>query len=328
MRLRLWIGFALSAVIVGLALARIDSRELVSSLRTASPGWMFLGILSLLSTQWIRSWRWYYLMEAVQPCRFSNLLSATCLGAMTDMLVPARTGDLVRVYVLSRREDVGKVTTLATVLVERVLDLLTVLVMSVPLLVVLDLPATSPTAASRLRLAVLVASSLTLAAIVGLLVLRARRRQVSRFLEYRGGRLGDHVGSFLAGLQTVREGRHVLAVVSTSFLLWSTFALSNALLMRAFSLSLPWWTGCVLLLFQALGVTLPSSPGFIGTYHAAVLAGLSLFGVTGELALGVAVAMHAAFFFPFIALGLCFAWRENLSFGALYRIGHEDASSR
>ncbi len=130
---------------------------------------------------------------------------------------------------------------------------------------------------------------------------------------------------FASGLQTIKKGRHLFAVLALSIVLWSTFALSNFLVFRSFSLDLPYYAPFFFLVFQVLGVTLPSSPGFIGTYHAAVVVDFTSFDVSHERALSVAITMHAAFFFPFIAAGLFFLWRENLSMRTLISVNTTNA---
>jgi uncharacterized membrane protein YbhN (UPF0104 family) len=90
-------------------------------------------------------------------------------------------------------------------------------------------------------------------------------------------------------------------------------AFSNVCVFYAFGLRLPFIAAFLVLGMQMLGVTIPAAPGFIGTYHAAVVAGLAVFEVATELALSMAIVMHATFFFPFLLIGLLFLWWESLS---------------
>jgi uncharacterized membrane protein YbhN (UPF0104 family) len=92
------------------------------------------------------------------------------------------------------------------------------------------------------------------------------------------------------------------------------------LVLQAFGLRFPAYAIGLILVLQTFGATIPSGPGFIGTYHAAVMVGLAVFGITHELALSVALAMHASFFFPFIVVGLIFLWKESLSLHDLWAI--------
>jgi uncharacterized protein (TIRG00374 family) len=140
-------------------------------------------------------------------------------------------------------------------------------------------------------------------------------------------RLRGALTSFVSGLQTLKRREGLVPTIILSCLLWTMFALSNLLILRSFDLRLPTYSAFVILVFQILGVTVPSSPGFIGTYHAAVIAGLSVFGVSQELAVSVAIIMHAAFFLPFILAGLFFVWKENISFQALRSVRTSETRS-
>jgi hypothetical protein len=130
-------------------------------------------------------------------------------------------------------------------------------------------------------------------------------------------KLTDLLPAFVVGLQAMRHRQHFIPIVAWSLVLWTALALVNFLILSSFHLSLPFYAPFLLLIVQAFGVTIPSGPGFVGTYHAAVVAGVSMFSVSQETALSVAIIMHAAFFFPFILTGLLFLWTENFSWRAL-----------
>jgi hypothetical protein len=109
-------------------------------------------------------------------------------------------------------------------------------------------------------------------------------------------------------------GREFLAhIIATSLLLWGTMGLYNFLIVMAFKLQLPLTVGFLLLVFQAFAVMIPSSPGFVGTYHAASVMCLSLWGIAGEAALGVALVMHAGGFFMTIGFGAGSLWAIGVS---------------
>ena len=328
MRWRFWLGVAISVILVVLIVRQVQLNQLISILRSARYQPLVLGVLSLLTTLVIRSWRWQQLLEPIKRIRMPNLLSATSIGAMTDMVFPARAGDVVRAYVIGRKEEVGAMVSLSTIVVERVFDVVTILLISVCLLPFLGFGMGRQPLASGLGAGILVATFLCLALLGGLWLLRSRTAQATGlvrtilfFLPKPWlDRIVTSLESFVIGLKAIRGGWHLVSILGLSILLWSAFALSNLFILSSFGLQLPPYSAFLFLVFQVLGVTLPSSPGFIGTYHAAVLAGFAVFEVSQDLALSVAITMHAAFFFPFILLGFIFLWRENLSFAELLRI--------
>jgi len=315
------IGFAISAACIVFALYRIDVDKLISSLREANTLNLSVAVLFILLTQVIRSLRWKVLLRSIKVTRMINLLSATSIGAMADMILPARIGDLLRAGIIGKKEKLSKVSSLATIVIERVFDVLTILLILLLVVLFYELPIPKAGAMSAITTAGVIAAGLCLIVISALLILKTKVLTIIHifdglfifFPEKLRVRLSEALSSFALGLQSVQLSWHLAIILLYSILLWTAFAVSNFFVLRALHFNYHPATAYFILLFQVLGVTLPSSPGFIGTYHAAVVTGLSAFSISLEDALSAAILMHAAFFFPFIACGLLFLWKENMS---------------
>jgi len=320
----------ISVVLIGFLAYQADFGTLWSALRNAKPGFVLLAVCALLSTQVFRAWRWQHLLYSIQHVPLGTLTSATIIGSMTDMILPARGGDVVRACVVGRREGISRMSALATIVVERLFDVLTILTMAIPILLLVAFPKEMDTVLSGLRIAVGLGTLLCLIAAGSILMLVLGGERVRRVVDWILGRVparfrarsSDWIDSFLSGLQTVRTGHRFLVLFAQSLILWLAFAASNYFILQSFGLQLPWYASFLLLVFQVLGVTIPSSPGFIGTYHAAVVAALALFGIPGDLAITVGITMHAAFFIPYIVAGLLCLWKEDLSFSGLRELGN------
>ena len=238
-----------------------------------------------------------------------------------DMLLPARSGDVIRAYVIGRKEQTSKIASLSTIVVEKVLDILVLLVIAFVTIAVISFSKDRLSLPSGFSVAVFLLVGVIPIVIALLWFLMANTEKVDwimrailAFLPERIlSRLSDTLISVAQGLQVLRQRESLVRIIILSILLWSLFALGNLLVLHSFGLHLPVYASFLILVFQILGVTLPSSPGFIGTYHAAVIAGLAVFGISQELALSVAIVMHITFFLPFIMIGLFFLWKENLS---------------
>jgi len=329
-----WFGLALSVFLVGFILYTVDLSALGDAFAQADFKLVLAAVPPILLTHLIRAWRWKLLLSGMKQIPVWTLTSATTIGAMTDMVLPARGGDLVRAWLIGRKEEVSKLACFATLLVEKVMDVGTILLVAIPVLILFPFPHEHSALLGSLRVIVVLGSVLcigTLAAVflagsptpfIRQLLNRIRLTLPERVQE-RGTRWG---ANFASGLVSVRESKHGTAAAFLSMLLWSSFALSNFLILEAFNLGLPAYAAFVLLIFQVLGVTLPSSPGFIGTYHGAVIGGLLLFGINTSVATSVAISMHAAFFIPFILAGLGFLWVEGLSFRNLQSAGSRNRS--
>jgi uncharacterized protein (TIRG00374 family) len=274
----------------------------------------------------IRSLRWRYLLKHIKTVTKLNALSATVIGAMGDMIIP-RMGDFVRAYVMGKKEEVSKVASLATIVVERALDTLCILIILLLILAFSGFPVEStPSLAQSLKMGSYSLSLLCLVLIGFLLLLRFRPAQIIRLIKASLGFLPEKwleriiriLESFIFGLQGIQKGWHLLYVILLSALLWNMYALVNFLILRSFGLNLPFSAGFYFILFQVLGLAIPSSPGFVGTYHAAVVAGFAIFEVSQELAVSVAIIMHAVIISSSLSFGFMFLWKEGLSFREIW----------
>jgi hypothetical protein len=314
-------GIGLSIVLGAFVLTQMDFDRLGTAFQTAQYRFVILAALVQISTHLVRAVRWGYLFEAVKPVSLGALVSATAIGFMANMVLPAHAGEVVKAYVISRREQVSTMTALATIVMERMGDLVTMVCILLLVLVTPGLPLTEGPLAAGLRIGGYSAVGLGALLIGSLWYLHTNTAHMLRLLAYPmrcfpstwRTRLLQALTSFAAGLQTFRQGRHLLLVLGLSLLLWALIGFSNWLVLRAFGLHLPIVAAFFILVIQVLSVSVPSGPGYIGTFHAAVVAGLGVFHLAPELALTLAIMMHATFFFPFIVIGIGFLWGESLS---------------
>jgi len=146
--LKLLVGVLISLVAVSVAMKDVRLAEVLSALRRADyRGFVLVMALTLLGF-WLRALRWRWLISTPRPLGLGSLFSATMIGFMANNLLPLRLGEFVRAWVLGRRERISKTTVFATVVVERVVDMITLLaIFGVALLVH---PLTERTEAGRL----------------------------------------------------------------------------------------------------------------------------------------------------------------------------------
>jgi uncharacterized protein (TIRG00374 family) len=250
------------------------------------------------------------------------------------MILPMRLGEIVRAMVLGQRERVAKSASFATVVVDRLLDGFTILFILVVLLLVVPLPFDQEWQ-RRLRWGGLV-FFLLYGGVFALLfylhraptqVLQGVRRLCSRLPTRWVDGLCQFLESFGAGLHVLDRTEYLGQIVVTSLLLWGLMGVYNFLIVLAFQLHLPLTVGFVLLVAQAAAVMIPASPGFVGTHHAASVACLSLWGVSPEASLSIALVMHAIGYFLTIAIGAVYLWAVGLSMRDLGQPGRSVAGT-
>ena len=321
--IKILVGLAVCAALLVYFFWDVDLRAVAARLRETR--WSFLALCAALNVLalWLRAWRWYYLYPP--GTRPSHLFNATMIGYMANNLLPLRAGELVRVYVASRRGQ-RFWTTVATLVVERVLDALAVGLTVVVLLLVVPFPremrwsAFLFLAVDLTAMAMLAVIAVVPGACAGMIrALFSRWRWVER-------RLLDILSTMSEGLRGIRAGRHLAPVLLSSVGIWLVLALAVWAAFQSARLALPLTAAWTVLAFLGLGVSLPSSPGFVGVVQAATVLALDIFGVPRSDALSVSILLHAAQFIPVTLLGLALLLVEHVSLGEATRAAGAAAS--
>ncbi|MGH7675687.1 MAG: lysylphosphatidylglycerol synthase transmembrane domain-containing protein, partial [Gemmatimonadales bacterium] len=310
-QLKLLVGVVISVGLFGYLLWSVDVRELGAVL--ASTRWEWVVVASALGplVVWLRARRWRYLFPpGPEP---PGLVPATMIGYMVNNVLPLRAGEFVRVYVVARRWGHGFWTALATLIVERVLDSLVIVLIMAVLVLRVAVPRTLEIGAATLLALDLVA----VAVLCFLAVAPARARRIVERLTRRWpalqGRIVGILETFVRGLEGVRTRTHLLPLLGWTVVIWLLPALITWTMFRALHLDLPWIAAWVVLAFVGLGVAIPSAPGYIGVFHAAATIALTLFGVPATAAFGFALLFHATQILPITLVGWIYLLREHLS---------------
>jgi uncharacterized protein (TIRG00374 family) len=324
-RLRLGVGVALALALLFFFFKDMDWPALGRALRTADPLFLAGVVLAAILTYTLRAWRWGYLLAPMARVPFLDLFSATTVGFMTGLVIP-RAGEIVRPYLVAQRHGVTTSAGVATIILERLFDLLTVLLLFGLYLFVLPAPAAQShgpvmevvkAAGAFVALAALVLLAL-------LVVFHARAdealaffdRLLRLFPQWLARWAGGVLRAFAGGLAVLKAPLpHLLAIVAQSFLVWLSIAASIWFNNRAFGIGLPFHATFLIIAFLTVGVAIPT-PGMVGGFHGFfVLATADVFGVHREVAGAAAIACHALSNLPVLVLGLAFLGREGLSLG-------------
>jgi glycosyltransferase 2 family protein len=264
----------------------------------------------------VRCQRWRLLLRPVGDIPLSPLVSATAIGFLCNMILPLRVGEVIRPVLLARRVKVPLSSVLASVVLERILDMLTILVF---LGLVMTLVPVSD-AIRQSGLAFLVFAVVAVSIIVALqrrhpAALALTRWTIAKLPETVRVRADAALHSFIDGLQGIGEGSVLLRILAYSVYLWMVIAGVFAVGFVACDLPIPLFTGGIALVTIVAGaVSAPSAPGFIGTFQAGCILALSFFGVGRAEAVPYAFVVWAAQWLTQIVLGVVFLLRENISF--------------
>lgn len=322
MKRNVWIGIIISVALILVIAWTVDLRGSLQALASADFRWIFPALAVLAISLGIRAWRWRYLMEPIKLISTLRLFSAMMIGFMGNMLLPARIGEFIRAYVVGKTQRVSASASLATVVVERMLDGFTLLAILVATVLLIRFPAESANLTSYIRTAGWLAFGLYVCVLAFCVFLRLYSGPTRRILmgalfllpERWRELVGRLLDAFVHGLEVVKGGWHLVPIVGLSAVAWCLQGVVNWLVLLAFHLDLTLGAGFFIMAIQTFGVMIPSSPGFIGTYHAATILALAAYGIGRDVALSVSIVMHLTFFIPVSLAGFVCLWVENLSF--------------
>ncbi len=311
---RLLIGVAISVFFIYLAVRNLHLPAVMDTLRTANYWWLAPGVLVYMVGLAARTWRWHYMLRSIKAIPVRRLFPFVCIGYFGNNVYPLRAGEFIRSYALKRAEGISFAASLTTVLIERLFDGLVML-----LFVFLVLPF-APALPPVYRNLVIVLTVLLLAATIAFVGMALRPALMARVYNWAARHLlparvrgvADNLFErFFEGLQSLSRPSDVLAIFATSVLIWLLETVKYWFVMHAFPFEVSF---LVLMLMNGLvnlATTLPSAPGYVGTFDTPGIETLVAFGVDPNVAAGYTFTLHAALWLPVTILGGYYFWREQ-----------------
>lgn len=304
-------------------LRNADMAQVWAEMRRARPGLLLAAVLVTGLNYALRALRWQYVLAPLGKTHYSNAFRATVIGFAATFLLPARAGEVIRPLILARREGLPATATFATIILERLMDMVTVLALFAVFVLTAD-PATMsahPAHLARVKAGGLIAAVVAAVAMITAFVAAGHPERLGRWalriehvLPARLARMvAKFVESFTQGLGVMRQPRRLLVSLALSVPLWLSIAAGIWLTSLAFHITFPYVGSFLVMTILVVGVAMPT-PGAVGGFHAAYqIAVHSFFGAPDDRAIGAAIVLHAVSFLPVTLLGLFFMAREGLS---------------
>lgn len=314
---RLIVGCLVGVLFLYLAARKVDFGLMWAAFTKVDYWLILLAVPVIFFSHFLRALRWRYLMDPIKRVDVASLFSALLIGYMANILMPAHLGELLRAYVLGKKREVSASSAFATIVVERIIDVFALLILMV--FAVLLYPF--PTWINRAGYAMLLGT-------VGLFVCLVLLKRHFVFLEpylallFRPlpqawqAKLNLGLKSFVMGIVPLRRGWDYPVVAVLSLVIWGCYGFSIYLVLHAFHFvsvyHLPWSTSLIVLVVTTLGIVVPSSPGYVGTYHWLCQISLGMYGVPAGPALSFAILTHGVNFLPVLIVGLILAYVEGV----------------
>jgi hypothetical protein len=315
---------ALSVGMLAWFLRGANLREVVGEIQNGRVGLLVLAVGVTCLTYVFRALRWQYLLRPLGNPPFLAVLKTTVIGFAVSTLLPARAGEVVRPYLLARRAGFSATSAFATIILERVLDLVTVLLLFGFYLAFYTpaVPAEHSATFTALKSGGMVAGVAAVAGLAFLMLVAGHPERlaswalrVERVLPAKvAAALAHLVRTFLEGLAVVRQPGRLAVAGLLSLPLWLSIALGIWATSRAFHIDMIYPGAFLMMAVLVVGVAVPT-PGAVGGFHKAYQIGaVAFFGVANDRAVGAALVLHAISFVPVTIGGAIFLAQEGLSF--------------
>jgi uncharacterized protein (TIRG00374 family) len=325
--LRTIVLFGITFLLLALFLRQANIADVWREIRGGDPILILLSIGITMFTYALRAYRWRYMVHVLGPTHYGAAFRATVIGFAANFLLPGRVGEVLRPYMLAREEHLSATSTFATIILERLFDMATVVVFFAVFLLVFD-PRQSPVDPRLfrdIRMGGFAAGVIAIVALGILFVLAGHPDAAARAalgiehvlparIAHAFSRL---VHMFVTGLSAVRRPSQLAMAIAWSFPLWLSIASGIYVVTRAFHIEMPFTGTFVVMTVLAVGVAVPT-PGAVGGFHFFYKLGVTAFyGAPVDRAIGAAIVLHAVSFLPVTLLGIIFMTREGLSLGRL-----------
>ena len=322
-------GLFLSLLFLFLAFRKVDFSSMIAAFAAANYIYLVPALAILFLSHWMRAVRWRYLLNPIQRIGTGTLFNALLIGYMANIFLPAHLGEFLRAYIIGSKKPVSSSAVFGTIVIERIIDVFTMLFILALTMIVFPFPEW-----------VKKSGYVSFAAIgvffIILVLMKAYRTKsllvIAKFTRLLPAKIGSKIDrllhSFLDGIVPLKHKTDYLIVAILSLLIWACYAYIFQLVFYSFDFvktyQFPWSTALVLLVITTISVLVPSSPGYVGTYHYLCQLSLGFFGVPNSPALTFAFVMHGINFFPVLIVGLVLISREGMSLKSIQKTAHAE----
>jgi len=316
-----WLGVFISILFIWLALRGLKLDEFWSTVKGAKFIWLLPAIGVYFIGVWIRAWRWHYLLKPIKEIPTKTMFPITTIGYMGNNIYPARAGEVLRAVILKRKEGVPVSASLATIIVERIFDGVVMLAFVFVNLSELAKLTSASGFVGNIQQVAIIGTGVFIGALI-IFLLAAMFPQVTaklglwvieKFTPQRfHQRIISIMNKFLDGLASLRSPLNVLMVFITSIIIWLLETGKYWFVMHAFDFQVSFFALMLMNGIVNLATTIPSAPGYIGTFDAPGIAVLTAYGVSQATAAGYTLTLHVALWLPITLLGAYYLAREGI----------------
>ena len=335
----MWFGFGFMALMFFLILRNIDWRDLWSAFLQFHAIWIIPSLTVYLFGYVIRGLRWQILLSPVKKCHFQSLFPTLVIGFMANNLLPARAGEFVRAHLNGSKENISRSASLATILLERIFDGLTMMIMLWAALSFGNLPIRLESMPSVIQQAIHLCPYVFGTAFLFIFLLLLFKdlavKIINFFTNHAPAKLKTPLNkiahTFFDGLKILKNAKESFLVLATSVAAWTCEFSSYYLLGIGMGIApspISFWSAALLMAIVNLAILVPNAPGGFGLFEWVGVKLLQTFGISYALGFGYMLIVHFVVWIPINLLGFYFMSRDHLSLGKLEESREKEISTK
>jgi len=326
------VGLAISAFFLYLTLRPVNFNDLWGALKTFEWLWSVPFLVLTFLSMWLRAVRWHYLMRPLGQFSSRRLFSPMMAGFALNSIYPGRVGEFARAYVLAAREKLPFTSVFATIVLERIFDSITLLLLLVWTFANLQLNPSDQVAYGKFVVtgqmlqdyAARFATMCAILLVVAVSFLFNKVREVFCAVVLRvpflpkawRERLAQMVHTFAGGFSSLLDVKAIIWTLLLSIGVWVLVGASMSVLAYGFpGMKMTLMQGIAVTVITCVAILIPAAPGYWGLMEVGIIFGMFTLKIDTvySRALAYAFVCHALQIFPIIGVGLACLWRERIS---------------
>jgi uncharacterized protein (TIRG00374 family) len=318
------LGVLISILFLYFSLRGIRFQEILDTLAKGDYRLLVLPLVFIFLAVTLSALRWSRVTGS--GARFSDTFVALMIGLFVNNVLPARIGEVARGYVLAKKRDISFTYALSTVFVDRFFDL-------VGLLLITFLFFPSHSLPLRVSQGIYSLIGLLIACLIGLIALSREKfatnlaEKLARINKPLLSRLAKRILEVQENLKRIQSPLNLLYFVIISMCTWLSMALALYFVVLMLGISIPFQAIPFVCALLNMGITIPSSPGYVGLYQFLLVYLLSIFGVPKHQGFTVSVIYHASWYIPYNVVGFIFLLKEHLKIREIRKLKNENGES-
>ncbi len=313
---RILISLLISIIFLYISFKGINLASFIDSMKKVS-WWLFaLSLVPTFLAYWFRLFRWRIMLKPIGQFKKTSLAGPLMIGFMGNNILPARIGEFLRAYALSKKASISGVGALATIVLERIFDGIILVAMLIWSILHYPFP-------NYIKNGTWIMLGSYMLLLIFLYFLQRYPHKTAEktlklffFLPETFRIKVQHIiEKFIQGFSILEDWREIVLILVYSILVWFASALiHNSLLFACGMTDIPFLASIVILSITAVGVMIPAAPGYIGTAQYFTILALQPFGVDKTQALAYAIVSFISQYVPVTIIGIIYFYREKMSF--------------